>query len=324
MAFRYSYAMCYGLAKECAYAAEFRRKNASAYNASCRNGWIKDFTWFVDGHKLGLNGKWTDAMCTLEAQKYRRKVDFQKGASGAYRYAAAHGLLKKFDWFERSEINLEFGRIYSVYRYVFVIDGEKYVYVGLTLRPRIRDERHRKGDSSVYDFARSHGVPIPPMEIIQSKLTQLEAREKEDFFRHLYEAAGDHVLNRAKTGRMIGSVGGMHRKWTRAKCEEEAKKYTSKKVFASECMGAYIAGRLNGWFGLCTWFVPGRGWTEGKSRVRKSGRCICQFDHVGKVVAEYKNLTAATKATGILNIHKCLSGERRLAGGFGWAYSLGK
>lgn len=69
-------------------------ENASAYNASCRNGWIKDFTWFVDGHKLGLNGKWTDAMCTLEAQKYRRKVDFQKGVSGAYRYAATHGLLK--------------------------------------------------------------------------------------------------------------------------------------------------------------------------------------------------------------------------------------
>ena len=249
----------------------------------------------------------------------------------------------------------------------------KYVYIGLTLRPRIRDERHRKGDSSVYDFARLHGVPIPPMEIIQSKLTQLEARDKEDFFRHLYEAAGDHVLNRAKTGRMIGSVGGMHRKWTRAKCEEEAKKYktrgefqhksptvyqaayehgwlndyawmrpvrhgkwtrkaflqeakkyTSKKVFASECMGAYIAGRLNGWLGLCTWFVPGRGWTEGKSRVRKLSRCICQFDHTGKVVAEYKNLTAATRATGILNIHKCLSGGRKLAGGFGWAYSSDK
>lgn len=373
MAFRYSYAMCYGLAKECAYAAEFRRKNGSAYNAACRNGWIKDFTWFVDGHKLGLNGKWTDATCTSEAQKYRRKVDFQKGASGAYRYAAAHGLLEKFDWFERCEINLEFGRIYSVYRYVFTIDGEKYVYIGLTLRPRIRDERHRKGDSSVYDFARLHGVPIPPMEVIQSKLTQLEARDKEDFFRHLYEAAGDHVLNRAKTGRMIGSVGGMHRKWTRVKCEEEAKKYktrgefqhksptvyqtayehgwlndyvwmrpvrhgkwtreaflqeakkyTSKKAFASECMGAYIAGRLNGWLGLCTWFVPGRGWTEGKSRVRKLGRCVCQFDHAGKVVAEYKNLTAATRATGILNIHKCLSGERKLAGGFGWAYSSGK
>ena len=123
MAFRYSYAMCYGLAKECAYAAEFRQKNGSAYNAACRNGWIKDFTWFVDGRKLGLNGKWTDATCALEAQKYRRKVDFQKGASGAYKYAAAHGLLEKFDWFEHCEINLEFGRIYSVYRYVFVING---------------------------------------------------------------------------------------------------------------------------------------------------------------------------------------------------------
>lgn len=307
----------------------------------------------------------------MEAQKYRRKVDFQRCASGAYRYADAHGLLEKFDWFENCEINLEFGKIYSVYRYVFVIDGEKYVYIGLTLRPRIRDERHRKGDSSVYDFAVAHGIPIPPMEIIQSKLTQLEAREKEDFFRRLYEAAGDHLLNRAKTGKMIGSVGGMHRKWNRAKCSEEArkyesrsefqhksptvyqaalshgwlddyawmkpqrhakwtkseflreaKKYASRKVFQTGCMGAYIAGRLNGWLDLCTWFTSGRGWKKDrKVGVRKSTHPIYQFDCEGKLIAEYRNLTCAIKATGILNIHKCLSGERKRAGGFRWSYS---
>ena len=44
--------------------------------------------------------KWTSETCRKEAQKYKTKVEFQKGYPGAYLYAQKHRLLETFDWFE--------------------------------------------------------------------------------------------------------------------------------------------------------------------------------------------------------------------------------
>lgn len=44
--------------------------------------------------------KWTPETCREEAQKYKKRVEFQKGNPGAYLYAQRHRLLEKFDWFE--------------------------------------------------------------------------------------------------------------------------------------------------------------------------------------------------------------------------------
>lgn len=44
--------------------------------------------------------KWTSETCRKEAQKYKTKVEFQKGSPGAYLYAQRHRLLETFDWFE--------------------------------------------------------------------------------------------------------------------------------------------------------------------------------------------------------------------------------
>lgn len=262
--FQYTREMCLEIAQTCKLSIEFRRKNASAWNKARNKGWFKDYTWFTDGRHLGLNGKWTVESCTEKARQFSRKVDFQRKASGAYKYAVVHGLLEKFDWFNDCSIDLEYGKVYCVYCYTFQLGKRRYIYIGLTLRPHIRDRRHREGDSSVFDFAEKHVLPIPRMQVLKKDLTQSEARYEEDRYRRVYEAAGYQIINRAKTGVMIGSVGGMHRKWTKPKCREEAMKFSSRGEFQKKSPSAYQAALLKWWLDEYDWFElkHHRRWTE--------------------------------------------------------------
>lgn len=360
--------MCREIARGCKTSIEFRRRNGSAYNKARKKGWFTDYTWFIDGR--GLPRKWSVEKCIAEARKYKRKVDFLRKASGAYKYAVEHNLLATFDWFENATINLETDKIYCVYRYVFEFAGKRYVYVGLTMRPTIRDRRHREGDSSVYDFANEHGLEIPKMEIVEKNLTQVDARKKEDIIRKIYEASPDFVvLNKAKTGSGIGSIGGMHRKWGRKACYEEAKKFKSRgefekgspsayqaahskkwlddytwfevkhhhawtkeefltlakqynsiKEFQKAHNGACIAGRLRGWLQLCNWFEPGQGWDVRVSRKRSDARVILQYTIEGELVARHESQADAIRSSGVMSLRKCLTGERKQAGGFVWRY----
>ncbi|MBQ7177195.1 MAG: hypothetical protein IJS08_07245 [Victivallales bacterium] len=223
---------------------------------------MKDYTWFVDGRKDPR--KWTSEKIIFEARKFKRKLDFMRKLPGAYHAAAKRGLLPTFNWFEDCAINLENGRIYCIYRYVFEQEAVKYVYIGLTMRPTIRDRRHRIGDSSVFDFSQENGIPIPKMEILEGNLTQIEARTREDELLSEHKANGFVLLNRAKTGRMIGSVGGMHVKWGKAACKREALKYKSRGDFQNGAPSAYQAALLKHWLDEYTWFdiVHHNTWTH--------------------------------------------------------------
>lgn len=147
---------------------------------------------------------------------------------------------------------------------VFSFEDKRYVYIGLTMRPVVRDRRHREGDSSVFDFSKKTGLPIPNMEILEKNLTQLEAREKEDALIAAHKSDGFIILNRAKTGKMIGSVGGMHQKWGKAACWREAQKYKSRGDFQHGSPSAYQAALMKHWLDEYTWFevVHHHAWTH--------------------------------------------------------------
>lgn len=322
MASKYTKDVCFEIAKKCATSSDFKRKKPSAYVAARRNGWLSDYTWFVNGKKkpkkftfklceiaakkcsslkefytlhypewmASKRNGWLDSFdwlkrahhkewdyesCREVALKFTTKRDFQKAASGAYSVARDKGWLDKdFTWLIDNRVNLEFGRIYSVYRYVFLLGEKKYVYIGLTMRPKDRDHRHREGDSAVYSFAKENNLEFPEMEIIERRLTQLEAREKEDFFRRLYAGSSEYVvLNKAKTGKLIGSVGGMHRKWSRKACLVEARKYRTLADFAKGNMGAYLAATRHKWQKDYTWFKNGRKVAADKRRKYTKETC---------------------------------------------------
>lgn len=251
---RLTYDVCLRVAKSCSTLTQFYKEHYSEWAASKRQGWLDEFVWL----KRAYHKQWDFESCKAEALKYKTKKEFREGAAGAYSVARDNGWLdKEFVWLKDQMINLEYGRIYSVYRYEVDYAGKKYEYVGLTMRPKERDRRHREQDSAVREFVELHGLKFPPMIVIERNLTQAEARHKEDYFRRLFESAGYEMLNRGPTGEDIGSVGGMHRKWTKKAFLAEARKCRKANDLRKNCMGAYLAGTRHKWMSECVWFVNG-------------------------------------------------------------------
>lgn len=251
---RYTLEHCRKVAMLCDTLKDFYTDHYPEWMASKRNGWLDGFDWL----KRSRHIEWTFEECREVALRYSTKKEFREHASGAYCAARDKGWLdREFTWLVDETINLEYGRLYVVYCYEFFLYGDKYVYVGLSMRPDERDRRHRGGESSVRDFAISNHLVIPKMRILEDKLTQFEAREKEDVYRHKFIEEGCLLLNKGATGRNVGSVGGMNRKWTKRKCLEEARKYKTAQEFQSNNTGAYLAAIRHKWNKEITWFEDG-------------------------------------------------------------------
>lgn len=97
--YKWTYDACYKSAKECKTKAEFKKKYPSAYSSARENGWLVEYIWFENTHKL--NGYWTYERCYEEAKKYKNKVDFRKGNSSAYSIARKNKWIDDYNWLEK-------------------------------------------------------------------------------------------------------------------------------------------------------------------------------------------------------------------------------
>jgi predicted GIY-YIG superfamily endonuclease len=71
---------------------EFQKGSGGAYGSSWRNGWLDE----VCSHMLTYSEiriKWTKDRCQEESLKYKTKLEFYKGSSGAYRSSSENGWL---------------------------------------------------------------------------------------------------------------------------------------------------------------------------------------------------------------------------------------
>lgn len=96
-----NYDNCYNEAKKYKTRSEFMVKASGAYRKAKDNGWLKDYTWFIEKHKP--NGYWTYERCKEEALKYTSKSEFNKGSKSAYSVAWENGWLDDYTWFKRPE-----------------------------------------------------------------------------------------------------------------------------------------------------------------------------------------------------------------------------
>ena len=74
---------------------EFKKGSKLAYNAACRNGWIKAFVWFS---KPKNAKKWDYDTCLEEAHKYVTRAEFRENAISAYNKARDNGWLEEYTW----------------------------------------------------------------------------------------------------------------------------------------------------------------------------------------------------------------------------------
>ena len=93
-----NYVHCYEEAKKYKNRRAFLKGCSGAYTKALKNGWLDDYTWFVEMKKP--NGYWNQETCYEEAKKYSTKKDFKLHANGAYQLAYKEGWLNDYTWFK--------------------------------------------------------------------------------------------------------------------------------------------------------------------------------------------------------------------------------
>ena len=93
-----NYEHCYEEAKKYKSRRAFLRGCSSAYKKALKNGWLDDYTWFMEIKKP--KGYWNQETCYEEAKKYSSRFEFQRNAKGAYLFAFKKGWLDDYTWFK--------------------------------------------------------------------------------------------------------------------------------------------------------------------------------------------------------------------------------
>ena len=177
-----------------------------------------------------MKKKWTKEKVFEVAKKYRTRTLFARGDASAYAVARKNNWLNEIaKTFNYVVCDYNSYKSYTIYCYDF---GNNVVYIGLTTDIIRRDKQHHNLEtafsdrtSSVYRYHLKSNLEIPKYIILEENILQSEdAQEKEHNWIELYKSNGYELLNKGKTGKGVGGLGGNHIKWTKEKVFEESKK----------------------------------------------------------------------------------------------------
>lgn len=232
---------------------EFRKANKSAYNAAWKKNWLEEMTWL----DVPVQKSYTREEVLDIARKYKTKNDFRKAVRSVYNIAFKKGWLSEMTWFITAP---KYNR-HNYCVYVYTDEDNNVAYVGLTVDRKRRHYNHSTGydhggkttKSPVFRYFISLRKIVPQPHYLEEGLTATEAREKEHYWVNRYREMGYLLLNTAKTGADIGSLGSAAIKWTKTKVFEEARKYISRSEFATNSASAYSVARERGWLEQMTW-----------------------------------------------------------------------
>lgn len=275
--FKWDYNVCYNEAKKFNRRSDFAKYSNTAYKYAIKYKWIDDYTWFLPSASKEV---WTKNKCYEEAKKYQTLHDFYTHSKQAYAKANKKQWLNDYTWLENKSILKNTAKIDCVYMYIF--NEYKAVYIGRTLMRRIkeRDYEHIFDQTDqVYKFCKKYNLQCPKMTIIETNLTLKEGLLREDYYVQYYKKIRYNVLNKAKTGLMSGSLGGMFSlKWNKQKCYKEAKKYDCRSKFEKYSPGAYSYAKKHNYLNEYTWMpIPKRYTYEDVYNIAKQYKSRSQF-----------------------------------------------
>lgn len=246
---------------------DFSEKSSGAYTAALENGWIQEMTWL----RLLTHPAWTKEECVLEGRKYTSRSEFQNKSSGAYQAAYKNGWIDEMDWF----VTPIYGPLKQTHNhlvYAYVDNTNQSCYIGRTNRLKKRDREHRcaykNKPDSLKRYFDSLGTDIPKPIILKEKLSPTESQYWEDYYLNHYKENGFYIINRAKTGINIGSLGGGFIKWDKETTLQESKKYRTPSEFQQGSPSAYQAALRHKWLNDYIWLeydqMPNGYWTKEK------------------------------------------------------------
>lgn len=360
----WKYDTCFEEAKKYHSRVEMLRANKTAYNVAYKNGYISDYTWFKSTAELHREAnknraKWTFEKCKECALQYSNRQDFKFNCKSAFNASVRYKWIKEFDWLKKYSKS---GISYKDNIYIYCFPGTKYIYIGRTVDPKQRHISHKSKNDTLFKFAKRNKLLIPPMQVIERELLSVDiGREREDYWANYFWNRGFVVLNKAKTGKNCGSIGGLgYDKWTYATCYKKAKEYKTLKDFADNNVSAYIKAHKMGWDKEYEWLKrnnPRQEWTyeqchneaakyltreefriknrsahqkaykegwlyEWFSKRSTTAKAVLQFSIEGTFLREFKSITEASgnirhKISGIVD---CCKGRQQTAFGYIWKY----
>lgn len=221
---------------------EFSQRNASAYQAALKNGWINEYKWFCNGVKMMTENKrkWSYNACYNEAKNYASRGEFKKNASGAYTVARANGWLDDYTWFSPSKTSKKW--TYETVKE----EASKYASRG--------DFKKRNGGA--YRVARENGWldDYTWFRTIKNKWNYETCKEEarkytsRSEFKKGNASAYEVSLNNGWISDYDWFIPLIRRNyWNYETCKEEASKYQSKYKYQKGAKGAYNVARRNGW-----------------------------------------------------------------------------
>lgn len=100
-----NYDRCYNEAKKYSTITDFAKGSGGAHFRAKENGWIKDYTWFVDGKQLSAQKrtKWDYDACYELAKQCVKKSEMKEKNNRAYQVALNNGWFSEYTWFLNEE-----------------------------------------------------------------------------------------------------------------------------------------------------------------------------------------------------------------------------
>lgn len=242
---------CFNAALECETKMEFIEKYSSAYYKALEKGWITDYTWFKLDRKP--KGFWkVKENCFEAAKECTCRSEFIDKYYQAYANSIENGWITDYTWFITPDIKKHEANDFEIY--VFDFTDLNAVYVGISCIPIYREHQHNNDEtSSVFKFAKEHGVKIPKLKSVMRELSGEEAQWAEGWYVDAYRDMGKTIINKAKTGIGSSSLGLANYKWTKENCLDAAISCTTKKEFYTKYPGAAKSSQKNGWYSSYTW-----------------------------------------------------------------------
>lgn len=217
---KWTYDACKDVALSCASLSEFKRLNGAAYEASRLNGWLKDYSWFVNTSEListtlkNVRDKdriWTRDKCYELALTCKTSSEFQSKSGRAYAVSKEYGWFDDYTWFV------------SGFSLIGQLKWTKDACIEIALNCKTKTEFKNK-NSSAYVSACKNG-----------------------WLDDYYWFVDGNMLAREK-----------RRKYTYEKCYEIASSCNTASEFKSVSPSAYLAARTNKWLKDYVWFTNGR------------------------------------------------------------------
>ena len=187
--------------------------------------------------------------CENVAKQVNTKQDFKTKHITAYVASRRNGWLEEFTekYFTNKIKYASYeSRIHTIYSQEF---NDGYVYVGRTTNLKRRDRTHKSKseNDTVYRHSNKYNVKIPEPKVLETNLNALESQIEEHEWKNKYIEEGWKIINIAKTGADISSLGASSLKWTYETCKEAAVKCKNKEEFKKKYGRAHNVSRENGW-----------------------------------------------------------------------------